>query len=250
MDADRPRGARRCATTSQKGGFLIVDDFKTPGWRGIPRRRLGAVRGEHAARAARACGSSTWTRRTRSSTRSSRSTRSTTFPQAYNAGQPIFRGVFEDNDPTQAAADDRQLQHRHLAVLGVVGPRPPAVRRDQRSLQARRQLHHLRPDSLKWHLDTCYPERCHLFSFEGIFRRRVFWRTLLRSSMARFEMTPDRPFSASLPVEERVTAFLRVGLRLDVRRARDHRGHAPRSIAVLAGPRHRRSPPTGCCSGA
>ena len=27
--------------------------------------------------------------------------------------------------------------------------------------------------------------------------------------MARFEMTPDRPFSASLPVEERVTTFLR-----------------------------------------
>jgi FtsH-binding integral membrane protein len=27
--------------------------------------------------------------------------------------------------------------------------------------------------------------------------------------MARFEMTPDRPFSTSLPVEERVTAFLR-----------------------------------------
>ena len=23
------------------------------------------------------------------------------FPQAYNAGQPIFRGVFEDNDPTR-----------------------------------------------------------------------------------------------------------------------------------------------------
>jgi hypothetical protein len=23
------------------------------------------------------------------------------FPQAYNAGQPIFRGVFEDNDPSK-----------------------------------------------------------------------------------------------------------------------------------------------------
>ena len=45
------------------------------------------------------------------------------FPQAYNAGRPIFRGLFEDNDPTQAAADDHQLQHRHLAVLGMVGPR-------------------------------------------------------------------------------------------------------------------------------
>ena len=50
--------------------------------------------------------------------------------------------------PAQAAADDRQLQHRRLAVLGMVRHGPPADRRHQRSLQARRQLHHLRHDAL------------------------------------------------------------------------------------------------------
>ena len=34
VDADRPRGSRRCAPTSQKGGFVIVDDFKTPSFYG------------------------------------------------------------------------------------------------------------------------------------------------------------------------------------------------------------------------
>ena len=44
-------------------------------------------------------------------------------PQAYDRGRPIFRGVFEDNDPTQAADGDDQLQHRHLGVLGILGDR-------------------------------------------------------------------------------------------------------------------------------
>jgi hypothetical protein len=80
-----------------KGGFLFVDDFKMPGWRGVPgggwepfetnmRRVLPGVQFldmqasdpvfhaffeiddiDH-------------------------------FPQAYNSGQPIFKGIFEDND--------------------------------------------------------------------------------------------------------------------------------------------------------
>ena len=83
-----------------KGGFLIVDDFKAPGWRGIPgagwepfeanmRRVLPGVQFFdmvathpifHSFFEINALDN---------------------FPQAYNAGQPIFRGVFEDNDPTR-----------------------------------------------------------------------------------------------------------------------------------------------------
>jgi Domain of unknown function (DUF4159) len=83
-----------------KGGFVIVDDFKEPGWRGIPgggwepfadnmRRVLPEARFVemdashpvfHAFFEINALDN---------------------FPQAYNSGQPIFRGVFEDNDPTK-----------------------------------------------------------------------------------------------------------------------------------------------------
>ena len=85
----------------QKGGFVIVDDFKTRRLARHRRRRLGAVRGEHEARAARRAVRRHATRRIRSSTRSSKSTTLDNFPQAYNSGQPIFRGVFEDNDPNK-----------------------------------------------------------------------------------------------------------------------------------------------------
>src|SRR4051812_10007299 len=49
----------------------------------------------------------------------------------------------------QADPGDDQLQHRHLRVLGVVGHRPEADRRVERGLQARRELHHLRYDTLE-----------------------------------------------------------------------------------------------------
>ena len=49
-------------------------------------------------------------------------TRSSIFPQAYNAGPPSFLRTVRGQRPDQAPADDRQLQHRHLAVLGVVRP--------------------------------------------------------------------------------------------------------------------------------
>ena len=141
------RKPRRSATYLKKGGFVIVDDFKTRGWRGIggggwepfeenmkrvlPEARFFDMDDSHPI--------------------------FHSFfeidpldiiPQAYNGGRPIFRGVYEDNDPAQAAADDRQLQHRRLAVLGVVGTGTPAGGRHQRGLQARRQLHHLRHDAL------------------------------------------------------------------------------------------------------
>jgi len=82
----------------QKGGFLIVDDFKTPGWRGIPgggwepfeanmKRVLPGVQffemqPDHPIFHS-----------------FFEINRLDNFPQAYNAGQPIFRGVYEDNDP-------------------------------------------------------------------------------------------------------------------------------------------------------
>jgi len=84
----------------QKGGFVIVDDFKMPGWRGIPgggwepfeenmKRVLPEARFLEVD--------------------SSHPIYHTffeietlaNFPQAYNSGEPIFRGVFEDNDPSK-----------------------------------------------------------------------------------------------------------------------------------------------------
>jgi hypothetical protein len=94
------RGADALRAYLQKGGFLIVDDFKTPGWRGIPgggwepfetnmRRVLPGVRFFEM-------------EATHPIFHSFFEINSlTNFPQAYNAGQPIFRGVFEDNDPTK-----------------------------------------------------------------------------------------------------------------------------------------------------
>ena len=83
----------------QKGGFVIVDDFKATGDFGSPGWEH--VRGEHEARVPRRARSSRCRRRIRCSTRSSRSRRSPIFPQAYNAGPAVFRGMFEDNDPTK-----------------------------------------------------------------------------------------------------------------------------------------------------
>ena len=69
-------------------------------------------------------------------------------PQAYIAGTADLPRAVRGQRSAQAPADDRQLQHRRLAVLGVVRHGPAADRRHQRSLQARRELHHLWPDAL------------------------------------------------------------------------------------------------------
>ena len=76
-----------------KGGFLIVDDFRARDWpffeeqmrRILPRRPL--------LRSGRA--------RTRSFIRSSRSMRPRTYPNFYDPGKPIYRGIYENNDPTK-----------------------------------------------------------------------------------------------------------------------------------------------------
>ena len=82
----------------KKGGFVIVDDFKatgdhdSPGWdafesnilRAIPDARFIDLDGSepifHCFFEIESLQS---------------------FPQAYNAGQPVFRGLYEDNDPTK-----------------------------------------------------------------------------------------------------------------------------------------------------
>jgi hypothetical protein len=92
------REAEGLRTYLQKGGFLIVDDFKregdfgSPGWepfeanmrRVLPDARFFDMKATHPIFHA--------------------------FfeiddldivPQAYNAGKPVFRGIFEDNDPTK-----------------------------------------------------------------------------------------------------------------------------------------------------
>jgi hypothetical protein len=83
----------------QKGGFVIVDDFKVLGWRGIDsggwepfaqnmNRVLPGVRffdmdGDHPI----------------FHSFFELGEKLEDVPQAYNAGRPVFRGVYEDNDP-------------------------------------------------------------------------------------------------------------------------------------------------------
>jgi len=83
-----------------KGGFVIVDDFKMPGWRGIPgggwepfaenmkrvlpEARFFEMHASHPIFHA-----------------FFEINELDNFPQAYNSGQPIFRGVFEDNDQSK-----------------------------------------------------------------------------------------------------------------------------------------------------
>ena len=90
--------ARRCATYMQKGGFVIVDDFKaegdfgSAGWapfeanmqRVLPGARFVEMQASHP------IFHSFFEINTPRH-----------FPQAYNAGPPSFRGLFEDNDPTK-----------------------------------------------------------------------------------------------------------------------------------------------------
>ena len=95
-----PQEAAGLRAYLQKGGFLIVDDFKPENWRGIPgggwepfaatmRRVLPDVRffdlePSHPVF---------------HSFFEIPDTIVDDFPQAYNYGRPVFRGIFEDNDP-------------------------------------------------------------------------------------------------------------------------------------------------------
>jgi hypothetical protein len=83
----------------QKGGFLIVDDFKVRGWGG----GFGGGGWENfEANMARALPEARFVDMNASHPifHSFFEINSLdNFPQAYNAGRPIFRGLFEDNDP-------------------------------------------------------------------------------------------------------------------------------------------------------
>jgi hypothetical protein len=92
------REARNLRAFLDKGGFVIVDDFKTAEWRGgrgwdqfadnmrlvLPQGRFVDLDVSHP------IFQQFFTIRSLD-----------IFPQAYNAGRPIFRGLFEDNDPTK-----------------------------------------------------------------------------------------------------------------------------------------------------
>jgi hypothetical protein len=84
----------------QKGGFLIVDDFKVAGWRGLPnggwqpfednvKRVLPGVK-FFEMNPADPIFHSFFEIKTLDN-----------FPQAYTSGKAVFRGVYEDNDPTK-----------------------------------------------------------------------------------------------------------------------------------------------------
>jgi len=86
----------------QKGGFVIVDDFKVLGWRGIDsggwdpfeanmKRVLPGVR-FFPMEMSHPIFHAFFEIKTGTLDN---------FPQAYNSGQPIFRGVYEDNDPSK-----------------------------------------------------------------------------------------------------------------------------------------------------
>jgi hypothetical protein len=81
----------------QKGGFVIVDDFKMPGWRGIPgggwepfeanMKRVWPEGQFLDMPAGHPIYHSFFEIASLED-----------FPQAYNSGRPVFRGLFEDND--------------------------------------------------------------------------------------------------------------------------------------------------------
>jgi hypothetical protein len=84
----------------QKGGFVIVDDFKVRGWNGLP----GGGWDPFEANMKRVLPAARFI---------DMDVRHPIFhsffeidsfeiiPQAYNSGRPIFRGIFEDNDPNK-----------------------------------------------------------------------------------------------------------------------------------------------------
>jgi hypothetical protein len=90
--------AEALRTYMQKGGFVIVDDFKaygdfgSPGWdvfeanmrRVLPEARFFEMQSSHPIFHC-----------------FFEINDLNIIPQAYNAGQPIFRGVYEDNDPSK-----------------------------------------------------------------------------------------------------------------------------------------------------
>src|SRR5207244_11649025 len=80
----------------QKGGFVIVDDFKAPGDFGSPGWDPFEANMKRVLPAARFADMDPSNPIFHSFFEI---TSLDNFPQAYNAGRPIFRGLYEDNDP-------------------------------------------------------------------------------------------------------------------------------------------------------
>ena len=130
----------------QKGGFVIVDDFKaygdfgSPGWevfeanmkRVLPDVRFFDMSATHPIFHS-----------------FFEINNLDIVPQAYNAGQPIFRGVYEDNDPSKRLMMIVNYNTDISQFWEWSGTGPAADRRHQRSLQARRELSGLRADALR-----------------------------------------------------------------------------------------------------
>jgi hypothetical protein len=100
--APTPQEAANLRAYLAKGGFLIVDDFKPENWRGVPgggwqpfadamRQVLPEARFFDLNPSDRIFHSFF----------EIPATLLTDFPQAYNYGRPIFRGIYEDNDPSK-----------------------------------------------------------------------------------------------------------------------------------------------------
>lgn len=83
-----------------KGGFLIVDDFKPAGWRGLPGGGWEPFR-ENVERLFP--GAILYDMNARHQIFHSffDINKLDEFPQAYNFGKPVFRGLYEDNDPSK-----------------------------------------------------------------------------------------------------------------------------------------------------
>lgn len=82
----------------RKGGFVIVDDFKTKGWRGLE----GGGWEPFAENMARVLPGAKFVEMSTAHPIFHSFFEIDTlenFPQAYNNGRPVFRGLFEDNDP-------------------------------------------------------------------------------------------------------------------------------------------------------
>jgi len=151
------REATALRTYIQKGGFVIVDDFKMLGWRGLdsggwdpfeanmkrvlPGVRFFEMEDSHPIFHAffeidyRILND---------------------FPQAYNSGRPVFRGVYEDNDPRKRLV---MIVNYNTDISQYWSGRAGAAAggRHERGVQARRELSDVRDDALRrGHVDGAW----------------------------------------------------------------------------------------------
>ena len=120
----------------QKGGFLFIDDFKPAGWRGPGGGWEPFARDDAAGAAGRAVFRHAADRS--GVPRLLRDQRHRSLPAGLRQRRPGLQGHLRRQRSQQAADGHHQLQHRRLPVLGMVGPRVPSLRSDQRGVQARR----------------------------------------------------------------------------------------------------------------